>query len=475
MADFNIIGGSVITRDVISGDTGVIAQNGTLTVFSGNAIEDSGAPANDVSVINNGSVYADRSVVKLDGVSATVTNRGHMSSRSIVLDFDGTNASNNTHATVINYGEITGMENGADGIFCRGGANYIVNAGSIFGHTDDALDIGGTANSVKNVIINIGTIASSTVSPNAGAIATADAKDEITNSGTITGNILTKGANDKVINSGAVFGNIELGNGADTYDGRGGTLRGQVEGGRGNDSYYVDGQGTKLVEGAGDGDDTVYSNGNFRLDAHIENLTLLGSNNTAGHGNGLDNVLTGNAGANSLRGQGGRDRLNGEGGNDELRGQDGADRLDGGTGDDRLLGGASNDELKGEGGADVLLGGTGNDTLSGGRDDDRLLGHSGADELTGNAGNDSLKGGTGNDTFLFFDGFGMDTILDFDANANGEDISLKHVSTINGWADLRNNHMSQKGSDVVIDAGDDNTIRLKGVAIGDLDAADFLF
>ena len=63
---------------------------------------------------------------------------------------------------------------------------------------------------------------------------------------------------------------------------------------------------------------------------------------------------------------------------------------------------------------DILTGGTGKDTLQGLAGDDTLNGGDGNDTLDGGAGNDSLVGGAGADIFKFSQGFGNDTITDFE-------------------------------------------------------------
>ncbi len=68
--------------------------------------------------------------------------------------------------------------------------------------------------------------------------------------------------------------------------------------------------------------------------ANIENLTLTGTTDINGTGNGLANQLTGNTANNLLLGNAGKDSLNGGAGND---------KLDGGTGNDKLTGGAGLD------------------------------------------------------------------------------------------------------------------------------------
>jgi Ca2+-binding RTX toxin-like protein len=65
-------------------------------------------------------------------------------------------------------------------------------------------------------------------------------------------------------------------------------------------------------------------------------LQLLGIQGINGSGNGLKNVLHGNAGSNTLRGNGNADTLFGDGGNDKLIGGSGVDKLTGGAGADHF-------------------------------------------------------------------------------------------------------------------------------------------
>jgi Ca2+-binding RTX toxin-like protein len=210
-----------------------------------------------------------------------------------------------------------------------------------------------------------------------------------------------------------------------------------------------------------------------------------------------------------LSGQGGNDSLLGGADNDILLGGAGADVLDGGNGIDRaqytdatagvladlqlsnlntgfaagdtyvsierLYGSAFNDTLRGDAAANVLWGHNGNDRLSGRGGNDNLLGMNGNDILSGQGGNDSLLGGAGADTFLFQNGYGQDTITDFNISQSGERIALSAVSTITDFSDLSSNHLDQSGSNTIINDGQGNTITLLGVNMSDLTADDFLF
>lgn len=200
-------------------------------------------------------------------------------------------------------------------------------------------------------------------------------------------------------------------------------------------------------------------------------------------GTGGADTISDTIGANRIDGRGGQDELYGNSGADvilggagadDLFGGNGGDTLNGGGGGDALTGGAGTDTLNGGGGADDLFGGKGADVLLGGKGADYLRGGAGNDTLTGGAGNDVLIGGGGNDNFIFGNNFGDDRINDFDANSNAEDIDFSGNNHINSFTDLMNNHAVQSGDDVVITDGG-NSLVLRDVSLGDLNAADFIF
>ncbi len=154
------------------------------------------------------------------------------------------------------------------------------------------------------------------------------------------------------------------------------------------------------------------------------------------------------------------DKLIGRAGDDTLFGDDGHDQLRGGRGDDTLDGGSGRDWLKGGRGDDDLFGGTGSDHLQGGRGNDRL---------DGGAGNDCLKGGRGDDVFVFAEGGGRDTIIDF---RQGDTIELVGFEIDDFDALLATARQGYCG--VTFDFGSDElTIAHKGV--WHLDAEDFSF
>ncbi len=153
-------------------------------------------------------------------------------------------------------------------------------------------------------------------------------------------------------------------------------------GGDGNDSYMVRGLNDIVIEEKGGGTDIVSSSISYTLPDNVEQLRLLGEGLT-GHGNALDNRLSGSDGIDKLYGHAGDDLLLGGGGNDTLWG---------GNGDDILRGDAGDDTLYGEAGDDRLYGGDGNDLLNGG---------GGINFFEGGAGRDRLIGGGRADTFHY--------------------------------------------------------------------------
>ncbi|MBB3976148.1 Ca2+-binding RTX toxin-like protein [Rhizobium azooxidifex] len=123
--------------------------------------------------------------------------------------------------------------------------------------------------------------------------------------------------------------------GKDRLDGGAGADR--MYGGKGNDTYIVDHKADKVVEKAGEGTDLVNAWISYTLTGNVEKLTLAGSGDINGTGNGLANTIVGNSGKNTLSGSGGNDTLKGGAGSDRLIGGNGADKLYGGTGADSFV------------------------------------------------------------------------------------------------------------------------------------------
>ena len=128
-----------------------------------------------------------------------------------------------------------------------------------------------------------------------------------------------------------------------------------------------------------------------------------------------------------------------------MNGTNSADILHGSQLADQITGLNGNDTLYGYNGNDVLNGGNGNDTLLGGNGDDGLNGGSGNDVLNGGMGNDILYGGSGDDadTYLFYKGFGADTVID-----NDDTTAIDTLRFIN--IDSTSATFSKLGNDLII-------------------------
>jgi Ca2+-binding RTX toxin-like protein len=192
--------------------------------------------------------------------------------------------------------------------------------------------------------------------------------------------------------------NVILGNGGrNVLDGGAGADR--MEGGAGNDTYVVDDAGD-LVNESGGGIDEVRSWVSYTLTANVETLTLLGTGDLDGTGNGLANTLNGNAGANRLDGGSGADTMYGGAGDDTYVVDAPGDRVieRAGNGYDTVVSSVSH-TLSAEVEKLVL---TGSAAIDGGGNAaaNVLIGNGANNVLDGGLGADAMEGGEGDDTYV---------------------------------------------------------------------------
>lgn len=484
MADFVLTGFSSVARSLIGSDSGVVTRDGELIVSGADAITAT-TGTNWITIL--GQVYAQGggfAALDLNGeVAEVIVGRdGFISSENSTggtidanlstlfnLQNNGEIHSNNARAVDVtdsdgamavdirNTGIISAFNSEAVYVDAGTGGIDFSNSGTIMGDSQTVeLVLTGTGGEID--FLNSGTItgaSGSAVSLNGGTFglvtvinsgllqgdgdvltSLSTATVAVANSGSIISEsdaIVLGGGSDVVVNVGIIQGDVNLGDGADTFDTRGGSFNDIVRGGNGSDTYYLGTNDVQISEYSGDtGTDSVYTAASHTLASNIERLYLTDEGEAInGTGNSSDNYIAGNNSDNNLHG------LNG---NDQLYGNQGRDTLAGGTGDDTLSGGADGDVLSGGEGTDwadysasqgwvnvslltgFVGGGAGShaigdsfvsienisgssfdDLLNGDNSSNYLSGSSGDDNLRGRGGADTLSGGSGNDTADYAD------------------------------------------------------------------------
>jgi len=254
--------------------------------------------------------------------------------------------------------------------------------------------------------------------------------DNITNDGTIIGDIRTGLGDDIFVNNNAMTGNITLGEGNDTLTLGADATQGTIDAGNGDDFIFANNV-ANAITGGGGSDTVSYAGGATGVTVDLTAGTASGGDADGDSLTGIENLigttdadsLTGNTADNSLVGGRGGDTLLGLGGNDIIEGGGGLDVLDGGDGIDTLTyenstnrivvnmatnsyasGHATGDTVSnfenvvGTNFGDIITGTSGANAITGGNGFDILSGFSGDDVITGDAGNDFLTGGAGADT-----------------------------------------------------------------------------
>ncbi len=110
-------------------------------------------------------------------------------------------------------------------------------------------------------------------------------------------------------------------------------------------------------------------------------------------------------------------------------------------------------------------GGTGNDVLKGNSADNRLDGGRGADRLTGYR---------GDDTFVYWKNYGLDTITDFGATGDADQIELFGFDLFADFDDIWA-VSAQIGVDTVITFSVTDVLKLRNFDLTSLDESDFVF
>lgn len=171
-------------------------------------------------------------------------------------------------------------------------------------------------------------------------------------------------------------------------------------GGAGSDVYEVESAGDQVIENPGEGIDAVHSSiAAYTLAANVEHLMLIDAAIT-GIGNGLDNIIGGDARDNFLDGAGGADRMLGGAGNDTYFVDSMSDQVVEGSGAGRDAVWTSVDYTLPDNVEILALSGSADIRATGNALANTLLGNDGNNKLDGQGGADVMIGGQGNDTYI---------------------------------------------------------------------------
>jgi Ca2+-binding RTX toxin-like protein len=260
-----------------------------------------------------------------------------------------------TSGRVVNEGSINAIINDSVGVGVGG-----PDASSIFSVTNSGIiragSIGVASFGVDGTftLINTGTIIGGEGSTPAGGDRTGELKwGAFTSFGETADAIIEPNVVETIYNSGRMVGDINLGGGADYYEGRNGTIEGDVFGGAGQDKLFSGVGNDRLFGGEGN-DQLMGGAGGDLLDGGAGTDTVLYLSATAGVSASLSNAAT-NTGEAAGDMYVSIENLTGSSFNDILVGNSAANILSGGAGNDTLRGAAGNDILAGGAGRDIFV------------------------------------------------------------------------------------------------------------------------
>ncbi len=298
-----------------SSSTWVLAEDASITVVKGEGI--SNYFTNHDSTINvDGHITAQ--AFSMSGVfSQGLTAKIDISETGTIDAYNGVSMSG-ANSSVLNEGTITAAN---IGLYGKGYNLHLSNTGSIDagfgvyvqGATDTTIDNTGTITGDVGIVIDNShakvTLGSSSVIDvqDTGLLFIGDRSSTVENSGLIESAahaITGSAAAETVINHGTIKGSIQLGDGNDYFDNRGGTIDHAIDGGAGNDTYILNSASDKVVDLSGN--DMVATEFSASLNSYdtVEWLDLRGTGDFNASGNALVNGLYGNSGKNSLDGTG---------------------------------------------------------------------------------------------------------------------------------------------------------------------------
>jgi VCBS repeat-containing protein len=404
-----------------------------------------GGAGNDTYVVDNGGdVVVETAGAGTDTIEASVSYTLADNVENLTLTGTAEVGAGNTAANVLTGNAADNALYGLDGndTLSGGAGNDLLDGGA----DADAMD-GGTGDDVY-VVDNIG-----------------DAVTELAGEGndtaqssiaySLTDNVenLTLTGTGNIDGTGNELANTIIGNAANNLL-DGGTGADQLAGGAGDDTYIVDNAGDIVTEATGEGVDTVQSGISYTLTDNVENLVLTGTEDLAGTGNALDNVITGTAGNNVLDGGAGADTLIGGAGNDTYVVDNSADEVTelADEGIDTVLASAS--FILGANIENLTLTGSGDIAGNGNALDNTIIANAGINTLAGGAGNDTYIVNDTTDTVVENANEGNDTVQSsatYTLSDNVETLILTGTANIDGTGSAQANTITGNAGDNVLD------------------------
>ena len=379
----------------------VAGEGDRIYIDTGVAVGADGAGANGLE-----SAFGNH-VIEVHGHLGSTLGRGiHLSGNS-----------NGNHIFISNTGAIGAYGGDAirlDGVTVGNSFNDVATSGTIistvgYGIFSADVDLGvinsGYINGDGDTHSAIRALSGSVVNQATGVIAAgivfssiAGQESEVFNYGIIgggggtvnTGGAITGGAGiETVFNYGTLAGGINLGDGADLYDGSGGgrVLGGSIGLGAGNDEGIGSDQRDVFVDGLGN--DVVDANGGNDMIGVTATAAGTDGNDVYDGGAGIDTFTALVASAGVIVDLNAGTSTGARTGNDLLSG---IERVFGSNFGDTIIGDGADNLIRGNNGNDIIFGGGGVDIIDGGVN---------TDTINGGAGRDRLTGGTQSDVFVF--------------------------------------------------------------------------
>jgi Ca2+-binding RTX toxin-like protein len=445
----------IIPAGIFTSSEGITFRNsfrsGTMTIAGGVFGYDAGIKTEVgnngaiIGILSTGTVSADAN----SGVAISLVSRH-------VVDNAGTIMAVGTSAVgIATYGNGSILNSGTISVSSSNGGIAILNADSLVTDVCSLINRGDILGSLN-------------------AYSGADSIDQITNSGTMMGDVATSGGNDTVFNFGHIYGNIDMGSENDTlYTDMSALGPYTIQGGAGSDLLVnIDNNHTAAFNMADIGFETYY--GGSQASYAFGGTATVGLTFVGGV---ASDAFIGGTGADVAAGGAGGDYLDGGAGSNTLSYGNSTAAVNINLAAGTASGGdAANDaflnfqNVNGSVGNDVLVGDAGANSLYGDAGNDYLYGGGGGDVLIGATGNDTLYGAAGNDIFYFgpASGFGNDEIVDF---TGGQDRIYIGSALVAYFAALS---MAQTGANVTITIGADH-IQVDNVTLASLTSSNFVF